>query len=185
MPVALLLFVHRSAFSQILYRRREANMKRETRIMAAIDLSDYSEAIVRYSTRLAAKLNAELLLVNVINQRDLDMIHRAMIGYESFSYPDYLADQEENRESKMRDLVAAVSRDEDAVNCRFLVRNGIPHHELLDVVNTENVDILVVGTKGRSNLTDVVVGSIARKLYRRSIIPLLAIPAGFDKKDPE
>ena len=156
-------------------------MTRKIRIMAAIDLSDYSEAIVRYSTRLAAKLDAELLLVNVINQRDLDKIHRTMIGYESFSYPDYLAEQEAYRESKMRELVASACKD--GGNCRYLVRNGIPHHELLDVAKTEKADILAVGTKGRSNLTDVVVGSVARKLYRGSTIPLLTIPAGFDERD--
>jgi nucleotide-binding universal stress UspA family protein len=147
-------------------------------MMVAVDLSDYSAIIVNYSVWLATRLNAELVLVNVINQRDLDMVQRAMIGYEAFSYPTYLADQEQERESKMRELTATAQTE---LNCRYVVRCGVPYHELLDAIDAEQVQMVVVGTKGRSNLADVIVGSTARKLYRRSPVPLLTIPAGFDK----
>ncbi len=55
-------------------------MTQTFKIMTAVDLSEYSAASVRYSVALAMKLDAELLLINVINQRDLDMVQRAMIG---------------------------------------------------------------------------------------------------------
>lgn len=154
-------------------------MIKKTKIVVAVDLSDFSEQIVQYGGVLALKLDAELILVNVINQRDLDMVHRTMIGFDSFSFPDYMAGQEEDRESKMRDLVRTVCPD--SVDCRFFIRSGVPHSELLEVVGAEKADLLVVGTKGRSNLADAVIGSVARKLYRKSPIPLLAIPAGFEE----
>ncbi|MDX2454267.1 hypothetical protein [Desulfosarcina sp.] len=55
-------------------------MTQTFKIMTAVDLSEYSAASVRYSVPLAMKLDAGLLLINVINQRDLDMVQRAMIG---------------------------------------------------------------------------------------------------------
>lgn len=154
-------------------------MSARIKMIVAVDLSDYSAIIVGYSVWLARQLKADLVLVNIINQRDLNMVQRAMIGYEAFSYPDYLADQEQERESKMKELAAACGTD--GLNCRYVVRSGIPYHELLDAIEAEQPQMAVVGTKGRSNLADAIVGSTARKLYRRSPVPLLTIPAGFDK----
>ena len=154
-------------------------MTGKIKIMAAIDLSEYSPAIVRYSGWLAAQLNAQLVLVNVINQRDLDMVQRAMVGYEAFSFPNYLAEQEHGRETQLDDLISA--NCPDGVDCQHVVVNGVPYRELLKAIETDKPQLMVVGTKGRSNLADVVVGSTARKLYRRSPIPLLTIPAGFEE----
>ena len=152
-------------------------MTQPMKIMAAVDLSDYSATIVRYSVWLSMRLDANLLMVNVINQRDLDMVQRSMTGYEAFSYPNYLTDQVQDRESKMKEIIEVVYPG--MVNCSYLVQAGIPYRELLTAIESEKPGLIVVGTKGRSNLADVVVGSTARKLYRRSPIPLLTIPAGF------
>lgn len=149
------------------------------KIMAAVDLSDLSAGIVRYSVWLSMKLNAELVLVNVINQRDLDTVQRAMSGYEPFSFPNYLTGQVQDRKTGMKNLFEKASPG--MTNCSYLVKSGIPYRELLAAIESEQPQLVIVGTKGRSNLADVVIGSTARKLYRRSPTPLLTIPAGFDQ----
>ncbi len=154
-------------------------MTKKMTIMAAVDLSDYSPMVIRYSVWLSMKVGAELVLVNVINQRDLDMVQRAMAGYEAFSFPNYLNEQTRDRERQMQDLFAKASNQ--TIVCRYLVQHGIPYREVLAAIESEQPQLLVVGTKGRSNLADAVVGSTARKLYRRSPIPLLTIPAGFNE----
>jgi len=58
--------------------------------------------------------------------------------------------------------------------------HGIPYRKLLSAIDVEKQNLMIVVTKGRSNLADVVVGSTARMLYRRSPIPLLTIQAGFN-----
>jgi nucleotide-binding universal stress UspA family protein len=129
---------------------------------------------VRYSVWLAKQVNAALLLVSVINQRDLDMMSRAMVGYNAFSLPNYLDEQIKDRKARMNELVEAASPE--AIACRYTVRQGVPYLELLAVIQEEHPDLLVVSAKGRSNLADGVVGSTARKMYRRSPIPLITIP---------
>ena len=152
-------------------------MTQSLKIMAAVDMSDFSPTTVRYSMWLAMKLNADLLMVSVINQRDLDMVHRSMVGYEGFSYSNYLSDQVQDRERKMKELFEAASPSQ--VNCRYIVKNGIPYRELLTAIEEEKPDLLVLSTKGRSNLADVMIGSTARKMYHRSPIPLISVPAAY------
>jgi nucleotide-binding universal stress UspA family protein len=153
-------------------------MPERIKIMAAVDLSEYSSVITRYCLWLARRLDGDLVMVNVINQRDLYMVQRVMVGYDTFSYPDYLDQQEQARLRKMKSLFG--SADTDDIACECLVRAGIPYRELLAAIESEKPHLIVVGTKGRGNLADVLVGSTARKIYRQSPIPLLTLPAGFD-----
>jgi nucleotide-binding universal stress UspA family protein len=139
-------------------------MNQKSKILAAVDLSDYSPAIVKYGVWLAARMNAELVVVNVVNQRDLDLVQRAMAGYESFSYKDYQAEQERHCEKQVRGLIEANCPDN--VDCRCTVRVGIPYRELLASIESEKPHLMVVGIKGRSNLADVVVGSTAPRWRR-------------------
>jgi nucleotide-binding universal stress UspA family protein len=176
MPIAQSLITAKSSATPT-QRRKELAMAQPRKILAAVDLSEFSPGIVRYSGWLALQLNAELVLVNVISQRDLDMVHRTMIGYESFSYPDYLEGQEQSRMAQIKDLIE--TNCPEGVKSRSLLRTGIPYQELLESIESEKAQLMVVGTKGRSNLADALVGSTARKLYRRSPIPLLTIPAAF------
>ena len=152
-------------------------MTQHLTIMTAVDLSEYSATTVGYSVWLAKKLDAALLLVNVINQRDLDMVNRAMVGYDAFSLPGYVDDQIRERKARMKALVEVAAPA--SIACTYTVRQGVPYVELLDVIKAEQPNLLVVNTKGRSSLADVVVGSTARKMVRRSPIPLVTIPAGF------
>ena len=59
-------------------------MAQNFKIMTAVDLSEYSAAAVRYSVWLGMKLDAELVLVNVINHRDIEMVQLLTIpaGFE-------------------------------------------------------------------------------------------------------
>ena len=56
-----------------------------------------------------------------------------------------------------------------------MIRIGIPHQELLGVIESRKPDLLVMAIKGRTNLMDTIVGSCAHKMFRHSPIPVLSI----------
>ena len=55
-------------------------MKRIQRIMVACDLSEYSEQGLKYAVVLAENLNARLLIVNLINQRDVVAVTESILA---------------------------------------------------------------------------------------------------------
>ena len=55
------------------------------------------------------------------------------------------------------------------------VCTGVPYIELLKEIQSQKPDLLIMGTKGRSNLVDTIIGSCAQKMFRRSPIPVLSI----------
>ena len=46
-------------------------MKIFSKIMAAVDFSEYSEEVVKHAVELVDSLNAQLIVANIINQRDI------------------------------------------------------------------------------------------------------------------
>jgi len=142
-------------------------------IMVAVDLSKYSLPTAQYASKLAHDLAADLLFVNVINQRDIDAVQSIATANSSFPFEQYVNDRMQERRDKIDELIQACR---DYPNpTRTIVRIGMPYTELLRVIDEETPDLLVMATKGRTDLVDVVMGSCARSMYRRSPIPLLSL----------
>jgi nucleotide-binding universal stress UspA family protein len=142
-------------------------------IMVAVDLSKYSLPTAQYASKLAHDLTADLLFVNVINQRDIDAVQSIATANSSFPFEQYISDRVQERSDKINELIQACR---DYPNpTRTMVRIGMPYRELLRVIDEETPDLLIMATKGRTDLVDVVMGSCARSMYRRSPIPLLSL----------
>ena len=145
------------------------------RIMLAVDFSDYSLMSLRYAAALARDAGAELTLVNVINQRDVEVMKKVADHYPNFSVENRMDAVVEERKSLLRKMLADVGTDGIAVH--ISIRSGVPYLELLKAIGEMGPDLLVMATKGRSNLMDTLVGSCARKMFRRSPIPVLSLRA--------
>lgn len=142
-------------------------------IMVAADLSKYSLPTAQYAVRLAADLQADLIFVNVINQRDIDAVQSIMATYATFDYEKFITDRVQERLNSLADLITKA--EADPASTRSIVRIGIPYQKLLGVIDEETPDMLIMANKGRSDLADVVMGSCARAMFRRCPIPLLSI----------
>ena len=148
-------------------------MKTVNRIMVAVDFSDYSPVAVNYAARLAEDVGADLLLVNVINQRDVNMLKRVAREAPAFSLETYLEEMKKEREEGFQNLIRKAGCNR--MNVKTVIRIGIPYQELLGVIESRKPDLLVMAIKGRSNLVDTIVGSCAHKMFRHSPIPVLSI----------
>ncbi len=152
-------------------------MRKIERIMVAVDLSDYSLPSVQYAMQLAQALRAEIILVNVYNQRDISAIRTATDAYYDPGFFDKVVEENKTFRRNQLDNLAEQAGARDLVK-RKLVRIGVPHQELIAAIEEEKADMLVMGTKGRSNLADTIVGSVARKMVHSSPVPLVTLPPG-------
>lgn len=143
------------------------------RIMVAVDFSSYSQTAVNHGVELARRLGSALMLVNVINQRDVSTIERVLYNQSEFSLDDYIARQNEERTRSMRALLDEAGGKDLPVEMIVVV--GVPYLGLLEQIEEKRADLLIMSTKGRGNLADAVLGSCAQKMYRRCPVPLLSL----------
>lgn len=141
--------------------------------MVAVDFSEYSQQIVDYACRLAEDLAAELIFVNVINQRDIDMVKNVTMYTDKISVKDYINGLIDDRNEQMQRLL----KDSNGarIQHRFLIKKGVPFVELVATAKAEEADLVVMGTKGRGNISGILFGSQAEKMFRHCPVPLLSI----------
>jgi nucleotide-binding universal stress UspA family protein len=155
-------------------------MSKIKKIMVAVDFSEYSPKIVKYAGHLAEDLGAELIFVNVINQRDINMVKRITIHTDMISVKDYINGVTDDRNEQMQRLLKDTGCTQ--IPNRFMIKKGVPFVELVETAKEQKVDIMVMGTKGRGNIAGILFGSQAEKMFRHCPVPLLSIREKDDEK---
>lgn len=143
------------------------------KIMAAVDFSDYSKATLKYAAFLASSVNATLVVANVINHRDVEAIRAVEDEGLGLSVEKFIARQKQDRETEIDQLLKESSCQN--LNVVRVFRVGVPWVELLEIVKDQGVDLVVMGTKGRTNITNTLFGSTAEKVFRRCPVPILSV----------
>ncbi len=145
-------------------------------VMAAVDFSLYSRQVLEYAGKISKITNADMCIIHIISQKSIDQVEHAVnkARPDSFIAAKHLSEESGRRELKLRAMVKNTGNlDEKKVRIR--IGHGVPYVEILSAIDTENIDFLIFGPKGRSNLEGFLFGSVAEKLFRHSPVPVMSL----------
>ena len=143
------------------------------RILLAIAFTPQAQDMLSYAADIAAELGAEeLIAASIINRRDVKAVSTiSALGYD-VDGENYV----KSIKAERGDLLDSYTKNTafPAEKIRLILKVGDPVDELLKIMVKEQVDLIIMGTKGRTNLEYALVGSVAEKIFRRSPVPILS-----------
>lgn len=142
------------------------------KLLVAVAFSSYTEGIFRYATQLAARLDADIVVASIINERDVSAVRSvADMGYE-VDGEHYVGGIKKERRQILDKMVTHCDYAPERISA--VIRVGNPVDELLKIIVSEGIDMVVMGMKGRTDLEHAFVGSVAEKLFRRSPVAVVS-----------
>jgi universal stress protein A len=138
------------------------------RILVPIDFSDYTDQIVDVALEIGRKFSSEIHLLHVIPSMDY------LTPYESFLALDNLVEVQKQIQQVVEQDMEKVAQKLPAPSTKA-IRSGIAFVEIIDYVKTQNIGLVVMATHGRGTLEHILMGSVAEKVVRRAMCPVLTI----------
>ena len=162
------------------------------RILYATDLSESARYAFAYAVSLANLYGAGITLLHTLTETP-ESLEKGVVGligagrWEEIKKEHY-NEAKESLIGKKRDSVPirealgqfcedikSSHKDLDFITDEIFVTRGNPVEEILEQAEKRNCDLIVMGTHGHGILEDVVLGSTARRVVKRSKKPVLVV----------
>lgn len=141
-----------------------------SKILVPLDGSARAERALPVAAHIAKTRNATVTLLRVVSEL-------ADVG--GYMIPSVATDQGviEREEFEARDYLNALAKSHmlHGVKVETRVDFGLPAQVILDIVKTEGIDGVIIGSHGRTGLSRWVLGSVAQPIVRNSTAPVLLL----------
>jgi nucleotide-binding universal stress UspA family protein len=144
-------------------------MVRFSSILVATDFSPSSKTALTYGRDLARTFGATLHVLHVAD----DVMASTGADLWGVQFPEVQARVEELARTNVEAILTEDDRQQ--LGARGVVRSGPAAAAIVDYAEREQIDLIIVGTHGRSGLPRVIVGSVAERVVRTARGPVLVV----------
>ncbi|MEE9605695.1 MAG: universal stress protein [Candidatus Scalindua sp.] len=141
------------------------------KILCPIDFSENSLEALRYAAHTALKENATVYLIHIVDSRVYDYggpiyepVMPAMKPVIDQASKDQLTDK----------LLEKVPKEIEG-RVETVVSFGVPFVEIIKAARDYDIDLIIMGTHGRSGISHMLIGSVAEKVVRKAPCPVLTV----------
>ncbi len=145
------------------------------KILYPTDFSDVSRIALKYLIQLKKAGTEEVVILHVRDIRNLKIPELYYIC-EALSLLD-VSSLEEQRESAIQyeaNQIAKILKDW-GLKTTIRIETGIPSREIIRVEAEEDISLVVIGSHGRTNVQEMLLGSTAEQVIRKAKKPVLVI----------
>ena len=147
------------------------------RILVATDFSSHADRALDWGSALAARFSAELELVTSVFTMPL------VTGAPGYAIPsDYLRGAREAADRRLDELTTGLVRR--GLRARYTILHEDPSSGICARAKEVGAGLIALGTRGRSGLSHVLLGSVAERVARLAPCPVLTVHAGVPAPGP-
>ncbi|MCG6919287.1 MAG: universal stress protein [Deltaproteobacteria bacterium] len=145
------------------------------KILYPTDFSDVSKKALAFIMGMAKAGVKEVVVLRVIDQRRTEYIHGiSWAGKDEIQFFDSVNKQlEQEAMEELKPIKSKLKAAGLAVKLR--IEKGVPRLKILEVEKEEDVSAIVLGSHGRSNLAEMLLGSVSEHVIRYCKKPVIVI----------
>lgn len=136
-------------------------------IVVGVDGSEGSDRALEWCRDHAPKMGASIVAVHAFSP---------YYGFPALDMPGAVIDVEGWRKEVQRALETEWTAALGDTPHRVVLVEGAAAHAILDVAEREGADLVVVGSRGRSSVAELFLGSVSHHLVHRASRPVLVVP---------
>jgi len=140
------------------------------RILVALDLAESTELIVKKVEELAKKMSAQVWVLHNAEPAPDVLEFRA----DPQTARDSLAEKFHNEHRQIQEIAKRLRKE--GLEATALLVHGPAVEIILKEASDLDVDMIVVGSHGRSAVYQLLVGSVSEGILRESRCPILIVP---------
>ena len=142
------------------------------KVLFCTDFSENSDYAFEFAFGIAKRDEGLLYILHVIPRN----LQQEMLS--SHISEDILRNIQKGLEQELDDNYKEhyTKKIEDAVRFEVVTKSGREDEEIIEFAKKEKVDIIVMGTHGKTGIEHVFFGSVAEKVLRHSPFPIFVIP---------
>jgi nucleotide-binding universal stress UspA family protein len=141
------------------------------KILYPTDFSDVSKKALDFIKQLKKAGGKEVIILHILDEREIENISRYAKAY--------LDDEEveKTREEAARKEAEQMKKEltKSGFDVKVRIEKGIPFRDILRVEHEENVSVVILGSHGKSCITEMFLGSVSENVIRKSDKPVLVI----------
>lgn len=139
------------------------------KILVAIDFSMGSVQALNYALKFAAPFDSELLLLHVLH----DPAEAPGFYSSKKAGKKVLRNMEDAASKMMNEFVGQYLKKWKKFEARIIP--GLPAEQIVNLAEREKVDMIIMGTHGRSGIRRLMIGSVTDKVIRACTRPVLVV----------
>jgi nucleotide-binding universal stress UspA family protein len=143
------------------------NIQSVKKILIATDGSDYSIRAAELGISMAKLLGAEVTVLYVIDTVVLDQIARVTEREEAEK------DLKEDGQRYVSYIVELAQKE--GVKAASIVAKGRPHEQISHLAKGLGINLIVIGTYGRTGAERILIGSVAARVIEYANCPVLVV----------
>ncbi len=140
-------------------------------ILAPIDFSDVTEAVVAETARLALAMKARVVLFNAVQPPAILSEYAGLID----NIADIMSVSERAAQQKLAKLAEKLRRQ--SITVKEILEVGEPTALIVRQAAKCAADYIILGSHGHTALFDLLVGSTAHSVLIRSTCPVVVVPS--------
>jgi nucleotide-binding universal stress UspA family protein len=139
------------------------------KILVPVDFSPHSEEALRVALTMARAFDASVTVATVFQPPIYALPEGAFIAL-----PTVFADATIAATKNLEDL-AEKARATSTIPITTKMLDGVPFHAIIGFARSDDFDLIVMGTHGRTGIRHALIGSVAEKVVRKAPCAVLTI----------